>query len=96
MLKLIRITEKDTQVVYLTATLPLAQQPYFLQLTSLNKQSLTLCRDACTARPNITYSVVKHNRANLELVLKRLVAQKRARYGPAAQIIVYCPTKEQT
>ena len=42
-LKLVRITEKDTQVVYLTATLPLAQQPYFLQLAGLNKRLLTLC-----------------------------------------------------
>ena len=82
--------------MYLTATLPLAQQPYFLQLASLNKRSLTLCRDACTARPNIAYSVIKHNRADLELVLKRLVAQKRAQYSLAAQIIVYCPTKERT
>ena len=94
MLKLVRITEKDTQVVYLTATLLLAQQPYFLQLASLNKQLLTLCQDACTAQPNIAYSVVKHNRANLELVLKQLVTQKRARYSLAAQIIIYCLIKE--
>lgn len=95
-LKLVRMTEKDTQVVYLTATLPPTQQPHFLQLAGLDERSLTVCRDPSTARPNIAYSVVEHDRDALAQVLVQLVNKKRSQYGRDAQIIVYCPTREET
>lgn len=91
-LKLTQMTEKDTQVVYLTATLPPTLQSNFLQLAGLNEWSLTICRDDRTTRPNIAYHVVDYNRDQLEDTLAMLIAQKREQYGPDAQIIVYCPT----
>ncbi|KAI2474957.1 RecQ Superfamily II DNA helicase [Pyrenophora tritici-repentis] len=45
-LKLTQMTEKGTQVVYLTATLPPAIEPVFLQVAGLDQRSLFVCRDA--------------------------------------------------
>lgn len=95
-LKLVQMTTKDTQVIYLTATLPPIRQPCLLQLAGLNERSLTVCRDQSTARTNIAYSVVEHERAALLDTLKRLVAEKQEQYGPDAQMIVYCRSKEET
>jgi len=94
-LKLTRMTEKDTQVVYLTATLPPVQQPHFLQLAGLDERSLTVCRDPSTSRPNIRYATEAYDRPELASTLARLVSQKRTQYGPEAQIIVYCPSRDE-
>ncbi|KAI1663136.1 DEAD/DEAH box helicase [Pyrenophora tritici-repentis] len=88
-LKLTQMTEKGTQVVYLTATLPPAIEPVFLQVAGLDQRSLFVCRDAHTTRRNIAYQVVPYARDALEAAMERLVAQKRAQFGPKAQIIVY-------
>ncbi|KAK1914351.1 hypothetical protein P3342_007597 [Pyrenophora teres f. teres] len=90
------MTEKGTQVVYLTATLPPTLQPAFLQTAGLDAQTVTICRDESTTRTNIAYQVLEYTRGTLEKVLVELVAAKRRKYGPGAQIIVYCPTVDET
>ncbi|PVH91867.1 hypothetical protein DM02DRAFT_734000 [Periconia macrospinosa] len=95
-LKMTEMTEKGTQVVYLTATLPPTLQPAFFQTAGLDAETVTVCRDERTTRTNIAYQVLEYPRGTLEKVLVELVAAKRRRYGPEAQIIVYCPTVEET
>ncbi|KAK1911245.1 hypothetical protein P3342_011847 [Pyrenophora teres f. teres] len=96
LLKMAEMTEKGTQVVYLTATLPPTLQPAFLQTAGLDAQTVTICRDESTTRTNIAYQVLEYTRGTLEKVLVELVAAKRRKYGPGAQIIVYCPTVDET
>jgi superfamily II DNA helicase RecQ len=95
-LKLTQMTEKGTQVVYMTATLPPTLQPTFLQVAGLDERSLTVCRDPRTSRPNIAYQVADYDREDLEPTLTRLVARKREQFGEDAQIIVYCRQVKQT
>jgi superfamily II DNA helicase RecQ len=95
-LKMTEMTEKGTQVVYLTATLPPTLQPAFLQIAGLDAETVTVCRDERTTRTNIAYQVLEYPRGTLEQVLAELVAAKRRKYGPEAQIIIYCPTVEET
>ncbi|UPX20622.1 uncharacterized protein EKO05_0010850 [Ascochyta rabiei] len=96
LLKMVEMTEKGTQVVYLTATLPPTLQPAFLHTAGLDAQTVTICRDERTTQTNIAYQVLEYTRGTLEKVLIELVAAKRSRYGPKAQIIVYCPTVDET
>ena len=56
-LKLTEITEKSTQVVYLTATLPPTLQPTFLHAAGLNPKTLTICRNKRTTQTNIAVIV---------------------------------------
>ncbi|EFQ92823.1 hypothetical protein PTT_10012, partial [Pyrenophora teres f. teres 0-1] len=58
LLKMAEMTEKGTQVVYLTATLPPTLQPAFLQTAGLDAQTVTICRDESTTRTNIAYQVL--------------------------------------
>jgi superfamily II DNA helicase RecQ len=95
-LRLTEMTEKSTQVIYLTATLPPTLQPSFLQLAGLDERTLTVCRDKHTARTNIAYSVLDYERGTLDSSLVQLVAKKREQYGANAQIIVYCPSVPAT
>jgi superfamily II DNA helicase RecQ len=95
-LKLIEMTEKGTQVVYLTATLPPTLQPAFLHNAGLTLKTLTVCRDERTTRTNIAYQVLDYERGTLDTVLATLVAAKRKRYGPEAQILVFCTSVEET
>ncbi|USP80403.1 hypothetical protein yc1106_07677 [Curvularia clavata] len=76
-LELCDITKKNTQVVYLTATLPPTLQPAFLQVAELQGQPL---------------EVMDYESATRDETLKRLVATKQQEFGPDAQIIVYCLT----
>lgn len=75
--KMTEMTEKGTQVVYLTATLPPTLQPAFLQTAGLDAQTVTICRDERTTRTNIAYQVLDYTRGPLEKVLVGLVAAKR-------------------
>lgn len=95
-LKLTEMTEKGTQVIYLTATLPPSLLPAFLQIAALNARDLTICRDKSTSRPNIVYQVRQFRRGALDQELVCLVAAKRSQYGPEAQIVIYCPTVIET
>lgn len=89
-LELCDMTKKNTQVVYLTATLPPTLEPAFLQAAELQGQPLKVCRDPHTARTNIAYQVIDYESATRDETLKRLVATKQQEFGPDAQIIVYC------
>jgi superfamily II DNA helicase RecQ len=95
-LKMTEMTEKGTQVLYLTATLPPTLQPAFLQTAGLDARTVTICRDERTTRTNIAYQVLEYARGALHEVLVELVAAKRRKYGPGAQIIVYCLTVDET
>jgi superfamily II DNA helicase RecQ len=95
-LRLTEMTEKNTQVVYLTATLPPTLQPAFLQVAGLREETLTICREERTTRPNIAYSVVDYARGTLDTTLLAMIAEKRKVFGEEAQIIIYCPTVRET
>ena len=95
-LKLIEMTEKSTQVVYLTATLPPTLQPAFLHTAGLDLKTLTICRDERTTRTNIAYQVLDYVRGTLDSALTNLVAAKRRQYGAEAQIVVFCTSVEET
>jgi superfamily II DNA helicase RecQ len=95
-LKLTEMTEKGTQVLYLTATLPPTLQPAFLHVAGLDVSTLTICRDASTSRRNIAYQVLEYAREELDQVLVALVQARKDHYGPAAQILVYCVGIEET
>ncbi|KAH8721501.1 hypothetical protein GQ44DRAFT_775082 [Phaeosphaeriaceae sp. PMI808] len=75
-LKLTEMAEKDTQVLYLTATLPPVLQPAFLQTASLNSSSVTICREVSTSRHNIAYQALEYAREKLDSVLVALVQAK--------------------
>ncbi|KAI8931122.1 hypothetical protein NX059_012132 [Plenodomus lindquistii] len=96
LLRLMEMTEKGTQVLYLTATLPPTLQPAFFQCAGLDAATVTLCRDPSTARRNIAYRVLDYPRGPVDQTLVQLVADKRKQYGPDAQIIVFCPTVKET
>jgi hypothetical protein len=72
------------------------QQAYFLQLASLNKRSLTLYQDLCTTWPNIAYLVLKHDKDEANTTLQEIVDNRRGHYRLDAQIVVYCPSWEET
>jgi superfamily II DNA helicase RecQ len=95
-LRLSEMTGKGTQLVYLTATLPPVLQPAFLDVAGLDKRELEVIRDESTTRPNIAYQVQEYVRGELDVVLVDLVAAKQDRYGPKAQILVYCPSVSET
>jgi superfamily II DNA helicase RecQ len=61
MKQLVEMGEKGTQVVYLIATLPLAEEGRFLQSIGMRREEVQILRDL-TTRPNIQYSVVEFER----------------------------------
>jgi superfamily II DNA helicase RecQ len=95
-LRLSEMTSKGTQLVYLTATLPPLLQPAFLDIAGLDIRELKIIRDESTTRPNIAYQVQEYARGELDVALVDLVAVKRAKYGPKAQILIYCPSVSET
>jgi superfamily II DNA helicase RecQ len=95
-LKLLTMTEKDTQVVYLTATMPPSREAHFLQLAGLDRRTLTVCRELSTSRPNIGYLVIEHDKDDADAELQTAVDTIRDMLGPDAQIVVYCPSREET
>lgn len=94
-LKLTEMTEKGTQVVYLTATLPPTREPAFFEAAGLDVRDVTIHRDR-TTRVNIEYRVQEYARDTLDDTLVRLVDAKRKQYPAAAQIIVYCRSIPET
>jgi superfamily II DNA helicase RecQ len=95
LLKLTEMTEKDTQVVYLTATLPPSRESAFFEAAGLDRRDVTCCRDR-TTRVNIEYQVQDYARDTLDTTLLQLVDRKRKQYPPAAQTIVYCRSVAET
>jgi superfamily II DNA helicase RecQ len=94
-LRLTEMTEKGTQVVYLTATLPPTQELAFFQAAGLDSRDVVTFRDR-TTRVNIEYGVQEYARDTLDETITRLVDAKRRQYPPATQIIVYCRSVKET
>jgi superfamily II DNA helicase RecQ len=96
MLRLLEITSKGTQLVYLTATMPPVLQPAFLDLTGLDSKELNVIRDESTTRHNLAYQVQEYVRGKLDATVVNLVTAKQARYSANAQILIYCPSIAKT
>ncbi|KAF3020323.1 hypothetical protein E8E12_000192, partial [Didymella heteroderae] len=79
-----------------TATLPPTLQPAFLHAAALDQRTLTICRDEHTTRSNIAYRVHEYKRSTLHNTLTALVVTKRKKYGPEAQILVFCTSVNET
>jgi len=94
-LKLTEMTEKGTQVVYLTATLPPTREPAFFEAAGLDVRDVAIFRDR-TTRINIEYRVREYARDRLDETVVQLVDAKRKQYPSAVQIIVYCRTVKET
>lgn len=95
-LKLTEMTEKGTQVIYLTATLPPTLQPAFLHAAALNQRTLTICRDEHTTRTNIAYYMHSYKQGTLDDTLTALIAAKREKYRPKAQILIFYLSTNKT
>lgn len=89
----------ETQMVYLTATMPPTDEPEFRRLTGLadigTKEGEFWFRSR-TSKPNVKYQIVWHDEKEEEAVLIRLLEEKKTQYGRAGQIIVYCDTVGKT
>lgn len=94
-LEMTEMTKKGTQVVYLTATLPPKLESAFFDIAGLDARDVVLYRDR-TTRTNIKYQVQEYLRGTLDDAISRLVEVKKTEYQPAAQIIVYCRSIEET
>ena len=93
-LRLYKMTEKHTQVVFLTATLPPIEEPQFFRAIGLERTDVVLFRDV-TTRPNIAYSVVEYERTEMREAVQRIVEEKKRQYPLPGQIIVYCKQIQQ-
>lgn len=79
--------ERGVQMIYLTATLSLADEAEFMDIIKVQIPDDCKFR-ACTSWPNIAYSVVEHDIKQTEAVCQ-LVADKLQQYPALAKIIVY-------
>jgi superfamily II DNA helicase RecQ len=81
--------ERGVQLVYLTATLPPADESEFFNIMKVQSEDVHIFR-GCTSRPNIEYSVFEHDRDVEETeAVCQLVAEKLRQYPAPAKIIVY-------
>jgi len=79
--------DRAVQIVYLTATLSLADEAEFMEIMKVEIPDDCKFRGR-TTRPNIAYLVVEHDDEQTEAVCK-LVAEKLEQYPAPAKIIVY-------
>jgi len=93
--QLVEMSKKDTQVVYLTATLPPKNEAEFFEVMGLREGEVQTFRDS-TTRKNIGYSVVDYVREEEDEEVKRIVEEKKAAYPLPGKVIVYCKTVKQT
>lgn len=93
--QLIEMGEKGTQVVYLTATLPPADEQRFLAAMTSKTEEVQILRDT-TTRPNIQYSVVEFEREAEDDIVKELVDRKKEENPLPGQIIIYTKSIAQT
>ncbi|TKW60305.1 MAG: DUF3505 domain-containing protein [Blastochloris viridis] len=89
---------RGVQIVYLTATLPIAEEREFLGLVYTKAKDATIFR-APTTRPNISYRVVdfpllpkEGYLQSAENALRQLLDSKLTLYPRPAKAIVYCKT----
>lgn len=87
----------ETQLIYLTATLPPEKVPSFRRITGIETAGpgAGAWFRGKTVRPNIEYSVRKYNRrdANEEEVVQSVVKEMLTKYPAPTKIIVYCGGK---
>jgi superfamily II DNA helicase RecQ len=90
------------QMVYLTATLPPAEEQAFFELVNVRQEDVVMIR-ARTARRNVAYSVKSVTATNVEEAVVAIVEQARVtidqmleQYLWPAKIIVYCQRVKAT
>ncbi|KAI0993958.1 hypothetical protein K3495_g14226 [Podosphaera aphanis] len=92
------MTKKQTQLLYLTATLPPSDEKEFYRLMGLeeldNLGQVNLFRNQ-TSRKNIGYSVLEYRKKDEDEAVRILVEEKKKEYSMPGQIIVYCSTIDQ-
>ncbi|KAK4897073.1 hypothetical protein LTR49_028043 [Elasticomyces elasticus] len=93
--QLCEMAEKETQLVFLTATLPPTAEEYFFEAMGVEREEVEIVRDV-TTRGNIAYNVVAYEKQEEEEAVRRLVEVKKEQYPSPQQVVVYCRTREQT
>ncbi|KAI0993789.1 hypothetical protein K3495_g14395, partial [Podosphaera aphanis] len=95
---LANMTKKQTQLLYLTATLPPSDEKEFYRLMGLeeldNLGQVNLFRDQ-TTRKNVGYSVLEYKKEDEDEAVRMLVEEKKKEYPMPGQIVVYCSTIDQ-
>ncbi|KAJ4129428.1 hypothetical protein NW765_016300 [Fusarium oxysporum] len=97
-----RLAQRGIQMVYLTATLPIAEEAEFFSLIYSTPKSATFFRFPTTRR-SIRYSISSFNIQGVDDAAAVAVAAVRdsidqilTRYASTAKVIVYCQTKKAT
>ncbi|KAI8648696.1 hypothetical protein NCS57_01481800 [Fusarium keratoplasticum] len=100
------LARRGVQRVYLTATLPVADEARFFHLINCSPEKATVFHSP-TSRPNISYGVHTFDindgsssgqniRATTLGAVRGLIDQKLGQYASSAKAIVYCQTKAAT
>ncbi|KAI7550457.1 hypothetical protein KC331_g3162 [Hortaea werneckii] len=85
---------KGTQVLFLTATLPPADESRFFDSVGLEKSAATVIRES-TRRTNVAYRVSAYERGKLEEALQELVRRKTGEEEDG-KTVIYCKTIAET
>ena len=86
--------DRRVQIVYLTATLSLADEAEFIDIIKVEIPNDCKFR-SCISRPNIVYSVVEYSSVvKQEEAVCYLVAKKLEQYLALAKVIVYSSSIE--
>jgi superfamily II DNA helicase RecQ len=88
-LQLRELAHRQTQIVYLTATLPPRCESAFIATLDIAPSEVFIIRES-TVRPNIRYRVVPYDGESA--TLQQMIADKLAQYPAADRIVVYCRT----
>lgn len=96
------LAQRGVQMVYLTATLAIADEPSFFRLINCDRKDATVFRNP-TSRPNIRYGVISidirksnNKRDSTSSIIRALIDQKLGTYASSAKAIVYCPSRSAT
>lgn len=95
-LEMEKMSQYQTQLVYLTATLKPADEEIWFRVMGLPMEKVLTVRDVTTRR-NIRYRVrLYHDDEDEDEQIRQLVQRKRRQYPLPNQIIVYCGTVDRT
>ena len=95
-LEMEKLSQYQTQLVYLTATLKPADEETWFRVMGLPMEKVLTVRDVTTRR-NIRYRVrLYHDDEDEDEQIRKLVQRKRRQYPLPDQIIVYCGTVDRT
>jgi superfamily II DNA helicase RecQ len=81
-------------VVFLIATLLLADESRFFEVIGLEREATTVIRES-TRRTNIVYRVLGYERGKLEEALQKLVEEK-TREEEEGKVVIYYKTIAET